>query len=155
MRLGIKTSFQEAIIPVSDEFSQSSRSKEDNYFRTRDSELIKKMRREAELEVDLTLMAKAIGVTDEQVLEKLQELGYTRDTVKLLYLVPLVHVAWIEGHVTKREYERILGVAKSRGIEEGSLAYLLLTEWLTHRPRPEFFEGRLSVIRDLLKVMPV
>ena len=140
---------------VKDVVSQSSRLKEDEHFRKKDEECIKKMRHEAELEALRTLMANTIGVTNEQVLEKLQELGYTQDTVKLLYLAPLVYMAWIEGHVTQRERKRILEAAQLRGIEEGSLAYSRLSEWLTERPPQDFFERTLSVIGDLLKVMPV
>jgi hypothetical protein len=141
---------------IRDEFFQSSRSKEDKHFRRQDSEWIKKMQKEAELEVERRPMAEAIGAADPKILQELQELGYTEDTVKVLYLVPLVHVAWIEGHVTHRERKRILlEIAQSQGIEEGSLAYSRLTEWLTQRPHQRFFERTLSVIRDLLKALPV
>jgi len=47
------------------------------------------------LEVERKQMAEAVGADDPKIFQELQELGYTRDTVKLLYLVPLVHVAWI------------------------------------------------------------
>ncbi len=140
---------------VKDEFPQSSRSKEDEHFRRRDSEWIKKMQKQSELEVERRQMGEAIGVIDPKILQDLQELGYTWDTVNLLYLAPLVYMAWIEGHITQREHKRILEAAQLRGIEEGSLAYSRLTEWLTERPPKEFFERTLSVIRDLLKVMSV
>ena len=113
------------------------------------------MQKQAAREVERGQMGDEIGVADPKILQDLQELGYSRDTVKLVYLAPLVQVAWIEGHVTQRERKRILELAQLRGIEEGSLAYSRLTEWLTQRPRPEFFERTLSVIRNLLKVMPV
>ena len=140
---------------VKDEFPQSSRSKEDEHFRRRDSEWIKKMQKQSELEVERRQMGEAIGVIDPKILQDLQEVGYTRDTVTLLYLAPLVYMAWTEGDVTQRERKRIFEVAELRGIEEGSLAYSRLTEWLTERPHQELFEKTLSVIRDLLKVMPV
>ena len=46
---------------VKDEFPQSSRSKEDEHFRKKDVEWVKKMRHESELDVDRTLMANTIG----------------------------------------------------------------------------------------------
>ena len=139
---------KEVVMLVRDVLPQSSRSKEDEHFRKKDSEWIKKMQKQAAREVERGQMGDEIGVADPKILQDLQELGYSRDTVKLVYLVPLVQVAWSEGHVTQRERKRILELAQLRCIEEGSLAYSQLTEWLSQRPRLEFFERTLSVIRE-------
>jgi len=137
-----------------DELVPSRRSKEAEHFGRRNSEWIKRIQKR--LEVERRQMVEIIGAPDPKILQELQGLGYSGDTVKLLYLVPLVQVAWIEGHVTQRERKRILlEIATSQGIEKGSLAYSRLTEWLAQRPRQDFFERTLSVIRDLLKVLPV
>jgi hypothetical protein len=154
VRHGTKAFFQEIIMPVKDEFSKS-RSIEDEHFRKKDAEWTREMKKRAELGVECGRMGEAIGVADPKILLDIQALGYTRETVKLLYLAPLVCMAWVEGDVTQRELKRILEVAQLRGIEESSLAYSRLTEWLTERPRQEFLEGTLSVIRDLITVMPV
>ena len=139
---------------VRDVLSQSIRSKEDEHFRTKDEQWIKKMQRQTELEIECRQMGMAIGVTHQEILQDLQKLGYSRDTVKLLYIVPQLQVAWSKGHVTQQERKRILEVAEWHGIERGSLAYSQLSEWLSFQPGHEFFKRTLSVIRGLLRVMP-
>jgi len=136
-----------------DAVADRKRANEETYFRKKEQELIEKMRRRAELEAERQHMAKTIGVADEEILRDLQELGYTRETVTLLHVVPLVHVAWIDGHVTSRERERIVEVARLRGVEDGSPAHRQLTDWLARRPSEEFFQKTLRVIRDLLQAL--
>jgi hypothetical protein len=141
---------------MSDKESFANRKKglEEEYFRKKEQELIEKMRRRAELETERREIAEAAGTTSEEILDDLQELGYTRETVeRLLHLVPLVQVAWAEGHVTKRERERILEVAGLRGVAEGTPAHQQLTAWLDRRPSDEFFEKTLRIIRHLMQAM--
>lgn len=134
-----------------DAFADRKRANEEEYFRKKEQELIEKMRRRAELEAERQHMAETIGVADEEILRDLQELGYTRETVTLLHLVPLVHVAWIDGHVARREREHIWEVARLRGVQDGSSAHRQLADWLAHRPAEEFFQKTRRVIRDLLQ----
>jgi hypothetical protein len=90
---------------------------EETYFRKKEQELIEKIRRRRELK-------EATGAAEEEILNDLQALGYTRETVeRLLHLMPLVQVAWAEGFVTKRERERIFEVAGLRGVAEGTPAH--------------------------------
>ena len=137
-----------------DAFKDRKRAQEEDFFKRQEQELIEKMRRKAEAAAERRQMAEATGITDEEIISNLQELGYNRDTVSLLHLVPLVEVAWADDGVSARERELILEVAKSRGMEEGSPAHQQLSEWLTHCPEPEFFERTLRVIRALLESLP-
>lgn len=137
-----------------DIFDDMKRAKEEEYFREKEKELIEKMRRRAQLEAERQRMRQASGIADEDILKDLQELGYDHETIKLLYLVPLLQVAWSEGQVTARERELILEAARSRGITEGSAAYDRLSEWLSRRPAEEFFEKTLRIIAALLELLP-
>lgn len=129
-------------------FAKRERWLEEKYFRQKEQELIQKIRRRRELK-------EATGVVDEEILNDLQALGYTRETVeKLLHLVPLVQVAWAEGFVTKRERKRIFEVAGLRGVVEGTPTYRQLTAWLDERPSDEFFEKTLLIIYHLLGLLP-
>lgn len=65
---------------IRDEFAQTSRSREDEHFLRQDSEWIKKMQKQAELEAARRQMAEAIGADHLTVLQDLQELGYAQDT---------------------------------------------------------------------------
>ncbi len=89
-------------------------------------------------------------VVGEEILATLQEMGYTRETVGLLHLVPLVQIAWASGSVTPREREVVLRLCEWRGVEKDSPAWEQLNNWLDERPSDEFFLRTLRIIRHLL-----
>lgn len=127
---------------------------EEEYFRKRERELIEKIRLRSQAESERQGLAEALGVSDGAILADLQSLGFNRDTVSLLHLVPLLQVAWIDGEVTRAEARKIFDAARLRGVLKGSPAYRLLEEWMQKRPSPEFFDHSLRVIRDLLGLLP-
>jgi len=85
-----------------------------------------------------------------ELVQELQELGFTAETVALLPLVPVIEVAWADGGVTKAEREPIVALARSRGIASGSAADLQLTQWLTDQPAEAVFAGARRLIRAML-----
>lgn len=141
-------------MPDRDIFGDMKHAKEEEYFRKKEKELIAKLRRRVALEAERRDLAAATGIADEEALTTLQDLGYTRDTVELLHLVPLVYVAWAEGGVSRRERDLILGAARLRGIAEGGTAHSQLTAWLDHRPEDDFFEKTLEVIGVIVGSLP-
>ena len=137
-----------------DAFAERERALEDEYFQRRERELIEKMRRRQALAADRQQIAEIIGTADQEILQEIQQLGYTHETVVLLHLLPLVRVAWAEGGVTARERQLILNVAKLRGVEPGSPAYDRLIDWLETRPTEEFAEKTLHLIGVMLQALP-
>lgn len=135
-------------------FSERERGMENEYFLKREQELIAKMRERVSREEERQQMAEAIGVADEEVLEALQELGYTADTVKLLSVIPLVQVAWAEGGVSAAERNLIYEVAATRGVTEGTTAFQKLNEWLTVEPPQAFFDNSLRAVSYLFESLP-
>ena len=135
-------------------FIDRKRTVEEEYFRQQELELIERLRQRTAQENERQEMAATLGVTDAEILNTLQEMGYTRATLSLLYLVPQVQVAWAEGSVSKSERELILEAARLRGIEAGSAAYEQLIGWLNEQPAEEFFERTLRVISALLQTLP-
>lgn len=135
-------------------FADRKRTVEEEYFRKQELELIERMRQRTAQENERQELAATLGVTDAEILNTLQEMGYARATVSLLYLVPLVQVAWAEGSVSKSERELILEAARLRGIEAGSAAYEQLIGWLNEQPSEELFERTLRVISALLQALP-
>jgi hypothetical protein len=137
-------------MPIDDAFADRGRALEEEYFRKRDKELVERMRRAAaEAETRRELSAKT-GLDDPVILQEIQALGFTPETVSLLPLVPLVQVAWAEGGVTAEERRLINELARSRGIADGSAAAQQLAAWLTHRPDPQVFEQATRLIRAML-----
>lgn len=141
-------------MPERDSFADRKRSPEEDFFRKKEQALIEKLRQDAQAAAEQRQIAEAIGVADEKTLKDLQKLGYTRETVVLLHLVPLVQVAWAEGDVSKRERELIFEAARLRGIEVRSAAHIKLVGWLERRPSEEFFHKTLAVIQAILHALP-
>jgi hypothetical protein len=152
--LAIAAMHKEVDMPANDPFADLSKSKEGDYFRETDQELIEKLARRAELAAERQRLIQVTGVTDPEILEGLQELGFTYQTFRLLYLVPLVQVGWIGGRVTEQEREHTLSYALLLGVTGVSPAYQQLRHWLDHRPSDEFFRKTLRLIRRMLKAMP-
>ena len=120
----------------------------------RETELIQKMWRHSRLLSECREMAEAVD-NDEEVICELEQMGYSRETVRLVLLVPLVQVAWADGEVTGRERNFILEVARLRGIEQDGPVRRQLVNWLDHRPSEEFFQATLRFIGRLLEVLPM
>jgi hypothetical protein len=137
-----------------DAFADRGRALEEEYFRRREQELIEKLRQRAQADAAKQQLAEQAGVADEEILQDLQELGYTPETVALLYLVPLVQVAWAEGGVSDRERTLIVEAARARGIDADTSADAQLTQWLTTRPSEKLFEQTLRAIRAILESRP-
>lgn len=62
------------------------------------------------------------------------ERGELRRRLRLLFLFPLVEVAWADGRVTRRESDAILEVAAAYGFFKDDADYCELLERLTSRP---------------------
>ena len=137
-----------------DAFSDRRRALEEGYFRQKDEELIERLRNRVRDEIERRKIGRTIGVADEEILSDLQELGYTRDTLSLLHLVPLVQVAWAEGRVTGKEKSLIFEAARLRGIERDDPAFQRLQDWLHRRPPEAFFKKTLKIIGALLEALP-
>ena len=137
-----------------DAFRERGRSQEEEFFRRREQELIEKMRQRQTAEAEREQLATATGIADEAALTDLQELGYTRETVALLHLAPLVQVAWADGAVQHNEREQLRQIARLRGITEGSAADQQLVKWLDHRPTEEFFARTLRIVHAMLDALP-
>jgi hypothetical protein len=67
--------------------------------------------------------------------------------VSLLWLMPLVRVAWADGWVTHAERNYILATARLHGVEENTLASRQLEAWLKWPSSEEFFQGTWRVIQ--------
>lgn len=137
-----------------DAFKERGRALEEEYFHRKERELIAKMRERAAAESERQRIGSTTGVADPQLLQDLQELGYTAETISLLHLVPLVQMAWAEGHVSMRERDLIIEAARARGIESGSAADQQLAGWLAKRPSEELFTTTLRAIRAMLESRP-
>jgi DnaJ-domain-containing protein 1 len=96
-------------------FEEIARGREEAYFRQKEAELIEELRRRFHQQQDHERLADEVGVHDEQILRTFEELGFSRETVTILHLVPLVQVAWSDGGVNEAERAKLHEVAALRG----------------------------------------
>lgn len=133
-----------------DSLAARGRALEEDYFRKKDRELVEKMRSAAASTDARDRLGDATGLADAGLLQELQDLGFTPDTVQLLPLVPAVQTAWAEGGVSASERDLILKIARSRGIAQGSAADLQLADWLSRPPDEAVFTRANRLIAALL-----
>jgi hypothetical protein len=127
---------------------------EEEYFHRHDAELIEDMRRHAAFEERRRRIAEACQTEDPRILDAFEKLGYDQLSIELLYFVPLVYVAWIDGSVSPAERNRILVMASLHGLRENASVYQLLVSWLDQRPPDVLMEGTLRVIQALFRQLP-
>lgn len=137
-------------MPNDNPLADRGRSLEEDYFRKKDRELIERIQRAKEVQDARNQLSAKSGLEDPALLDELQALGFTPESVSLLPLVPLVQVAWAEGGVSDAERKLIVQLARARGITEGSAADRQLADWLTHRPSADVFARATRLVRALL-----
>ncbi len=129
-------------------------SKEEEYFKLKEQELIAQLKRMAEQEEARKKLAEAAEASTDSALKTLEELGYTRDTVQILHLIPLAAIAWADGYITANEREKIIEAAKARGVTEGSPGFQELEKWLSQPIPEDFLKRTLRLIGDILETWP-
>jgi hypothetical protein len=131
--------------------SQRRRASEEEYFRKRDQQLVDHLRSQSERKAARVRLSQLVGVADGEVLQHLETLGFSDQTVSLLHLVPLVHVGWVDGGMSTSVAQRIMEASREHGIEELSEADRRLREWLESRPPDALLDGALQTIRTVLQ----
>lgn len=107
---------------------------EQSYACESDRRLLEQGRAESKREAEIQAIRDASQITDQQVLTELIDCGVRAESMHLLTLVPLVHVAWANGHIQDQERLAILQAAEEEGIRSDSPSFALLDGWLHKRP---------------------
>ena len=125
------------------------KSLEDEFFRREDQRLIKRLAELKAAETTREGLAKASGITNPAVLDKLMGLGIRPETVAALSIVPLVEVAWADGSLDTKERRAILDRARDSGIAPGSTEHSLLEAWLDRRPEPKLLTAWTHMVQGM------
>lgn len=124
---------------------------EDKYIKQAESDQISRIRRERQLaalrQEEQEGIASVLHTTDDIAAAAL-ELGFDRETARILHLVPIIQVAWADNQIQDDEREQILEMASTAGIDGGAHEFLELL--LAERPSDLFFERTNKVIAHLL-----
>jgi hypothetical protein len=132
---------------------ERGRSLEDEFFRREDARLKEKLRESAQREGAREALARASGIQNPEILERLMRLEVRPETVTALSLVPLVEVAWADGSLDDNERRVLLGRAGTSGLAPGSPERTLLEEWLTRKPDPKLLTAWSHLVQGLCQQM--
>ena len=124
---------------------------EEEYFWKKERALVARLRANRRLENEQRALRDALGNADELLAARLQATGVTRDRLDLLFVVPLIEVAWADGDVSIRERQLILERATRRGIVPNTPPYLALTGWLDQCPDNQFFDTASEAVHLMLE----
>jgi len=147
------TERRSAMAPEPEILRERGRSLEDEFFRREDARLKENLREAAQREGAREALARATGIKNVKVLERLIDLEVRPETVTALSLVPLVEVAWADGSLDDAERRMILSRADTAGIAPGSSERALLEAWLTRQPDPKLFTAWAQLIQGLCEQM--
>jgi hypothetical protein len=135
-------------------FEEIGKGREEAYFRQKEAELIEKLRQKFREGQDRARLAEEVGVRDEQILRAFEDLGFARDTVTILHLVPLIEAAWSDGAVSEGERSKIYHIAALGGVLPGTPSYALLEKLLYTRPPEHALDACWRIIRAMVDVWP-
>lgn len=131
-----------------------SRTREDRYFLKLEQRRREEMRRNSAREAETSRLMAAFGIREQGLVRELADAGFDIETFRLLYLVPLIQVAWSDGGVSQRERDQVLEIASLHGIKAGSAAHDRLVAWLTDCPSDQFFQACMRGVRAMLRHRP-
>ena len=92
----------------------------------------------------------ALETRRHDLAETIQALGFTGEKARIFDLMPLVHVAWIDDSVSRKERAAILDVVRNRGIHPGSEAFQMIESMLEERPSEAFMDETLTLLKQTL-----
>jgi tellurite resistance protein len=85
----------------------------------------------------------------KKVLDAAAEIGLSEETLELVRLLPMVHVAWADGEIQPEELSVILELAEAVGLQNPR-SVEILQGWLEARPEAAFFQQGLKLLSYLV-----
>ena len=121
----------------SDQFAARGRGIEEGYFKTKDADLVDKLRKVFETKRDREGLSKASGITNDEVLDRLVNLSVKGELLTAFKLYPLVEIVWADGSFDKAESEAVISAAIKQGVPRDSESITRLKYWLENGPTEE------------------
>ena len=126
---------------------------EERYFQQKERHerdlLRAELAKKADAAAKVSALASTLKLTDQQLAERIFALGFDAESASVLFVLPLIQVAWASGDVSRAERAQVLKVLELRKVARGSKAWLLTETLLEERPSESF----LIETRALLKAI--
>lgn len=136
-----------------DSLNDRRKALEESFFAKRNEQLLRELRQHMDDQAQREALAKASGISNEQLLDQLLELEIRPETMAAMSLVPLVAVAWADNVMDAKEREAILQAAHETGIKETDPGYKLLEEWFEHAPSDEMLQTWKAYVSTLTETL--
>lgn len=114
---------------------------EDTFFRNVDSMILSRLQNEPDPDCAKQALSNLTGLKDPVLLRELVQLGITPPGLVSIHLAPLVLVAWAQNGISAAERKTIIAQSRSYGIQDGSVASILLEHWLNYRPPATLYDA--------------
>jgi hypothetical protein len=124
------------------EANRQSRGKalEEAFFFRMDQELIELLGKRMQRDEKMRSFANATGIQDKKRLASLIDAGFELSTLTAFIWVPLVFVAWADGHADQQERKAICDVLAGKGISPPTVAMMIDHDWFHHCPSEELWK---------------
>jgi hypothetical protein len=122
---------------------------EDEYFHRRDQELLEEARRAKASAEERHALAEALGITDDDLVQRLQALGFTPDTAWLVEWLPAIQLGWLKG-LTRAERDWLLDRIRTQRDPIVEAAARRLDEWVATKPDDTLFDTARQALRARL-----
>lgn len=81
----------------------------------------------------------------QKVLDAAAEIGLNAETIELVRLLPMIHVAWADGEVQPEELAVIVELSDAIGLQHAD-SLTVLQGWLETKPQESFFQKGLKLL---------
>lgn len=119
---------------ATDAFEKRGQALEDEYFKTRDSQLVAKLKSVFQHTFSKDELRRTSGIQNDAVLDRLVKLSLNDQLLTAFKLYPLVEIAWADGAVDDREIQAVVKAAENFGVTPGSAALANLEARLRSGP---------------------
>ena len=126
-----------------------TRDLEEAFFAEHHARLLEKLRKKAKHEERREMLRRVVLIEDTAFLDRLIALGIGPERALVLRLIPLIFVAWADGHMDDREREAILTAATKQGLAADEMAREILGDWLERKPDARIFQMWKDYVRKL------
>jgi hypothetical protein len=127
---------------------------EEIFFAKQDAKVLAQLREERERKAAVESLARASGIDDSDLLERLVALGIDARSWTALSLVPLVEIAWADGSIDEKERAAVLAAASEHGLHRTAPGYVLLENFLRNRPDAALFASWGGFVTELAAELP-